>query len=524
MSETTTDREPKAAARKAAAELTDPGDSTITGARIAFLTAISLAFVILADWLFWDHPRGWTIGGFGLLLIGTILTWERALPRGRAVLLVMSAVVILCLQCLEEPNRLTVVCGLLGLGTLAIVLREGWSASAVTWAHRWALLAVTWWQSLFKDVASWYRSRQTNGGLPRSGARLLCNWSIPILLSVIFLKLFAVANPVISSWLREAWQGVRTMFRQLVEQSPSGWRLLMWLLVGLGVWALLRFRSNIRASAHKDGASENLAWAGSPSPAFVVRCLVLFNALFAFQTLLDLYYLWCGGELPTGLTHAQYAHRGAYPLLAAAILAAVFVLAAFRGGPREQKMRLARRLVCVWLIQNLFLVVSAAWRLRLYVEVYTLTRWRVAAAVWMLLVLCGLVWILLRVIGGRSNHWLVNVNTITALVVFYVCSFGNFDGWIAGFNVAHCQEVQGSGPSIDLAYLESLGPDTLPALLQLADKLQDAPKASRAKETIKRLKADLQANLGSWRGWTWRRHRLLRLAAPRDSGGLDAPS
>ena len=46
------------------------------------------------------------------------------------------------------------------------------------------------------------------------------------------------------------------------------------------------------------------------------RSLILFNALFALQTVLDLTYLWGGASLPDGMSHAEYAHRGAYPLIA----------------------------------------------------------------------------------------------------------------------------------------------------------------------------------------------------------------
>ena len=58
----------------------------------------------------------------------------------------------------------------------------------------------------------------------------------------------------------------------------------------------------------------------------MTRSLILFNALFAVQTVLDLIYLWGGASLPDGMSHAEYAHRGAYPLVATALLAAAFVL------------------------------------------------------------------------------------------------------------------------------------------------------------------------------------------------------
>ena len=49
----------------------------------------------------------------------------------------------------------------------------------------------------------------------------------------------------------------------------------------------------------------------------------------------------------------------------------------------------------------------------------------------------------------------------------------NLDGLIADYNTRHCRELDGMGPEIDLSYLESLGPETLPALIRLDGPLDD---------------------------------------------------
>ena len=131
----------------------------------------------------------------------------------------------------------------------------------------------------------------------------------------------------------------------------------------------------------------------------------------------------------------------------------------------------------------------------------------------MFLVLCGLVWILLRIVNGRSTLWLANVNMVTALLVLYGSCFINFDARIAGFNVARCHELSGEGPILDLAYLERLGPDTLLALQHLAADRHRQPAKPALYDTIDRLRTSLQNDLSSWRGWTWRRHRHERATA-----------
>ena len=64
----------------------------------------------------------------------------------------------------------------------------------------------------------------------------------------------------------------------------------------------------------------------------MIVSLVAFNLIFALQNGLDLAFLWSGAPLPGDLTLAGYAHRGAYPLIATALLAGLFVLVTLRPG------------------------------------------------------------------------------------------------------------------------------------------------------------------------------------------------
>lgn len=496
------------AAREIADDSPDPPPWALDGWRLAWLAALCIGLVVLADWLFWDAPCGWTLGGYGLVLTATLLLWERSLDHRRIAVLITLAVVALWLQCVEEPHALSVLFGVLGLATLGLLAREGWCSSIVTWALRWVRLAAFGLGACFRDVSAWYHGRDPSDDPREQTYILLRNWMLPIVLGAVFVGLFTVANPVISRWISDAWRELHHLLRHLMDHLPTGWRMLMWALVGLVVWAMLRGRSGLKPSMPLRETVGSAAGTTLTAAAIIVRSLVVFNVLFAVQTVLDLCYLWGGAALPRGLTYAQYAHRGAYPLIAAALLTAVFVMAAFRTHSRDRSMLLARRLVYVWLGQNLLLVVSAGWRLGLYVEAYSLTRWRVAAAIWMLLVFCGLVWILVRIIAGRSNLWLVNINAATALLMLYVCCFVNFDGFIARYNVEHCAEVCGTGPPIDVAYLEHLGPEALPALRVLAAAVENDPRGKTVQRVITRLNVRLARQLESWRGWTWRRYRL----------------
>ena len=247
-------------------------------------------------------------------------------------------------------------------------------------------------------------------------------------------------------------------------------RIGFWILIVCAIWPLI-------ASAHPASRlrSPNLASPPSPPsrPIWIIfsarrpmsRSLILFNALFALQSGLDLVYLWGGASLPDGMSHAEYAHRGAYPLIVTALLAAGFALVAMRpGGPAEHS-RLIRPLVLLWIGQNVLLVVSSILRLDLYVAAFALTYLRLAAFIWMA-ARCRRIsmLMLIQIVLKKPNSWLVSANAATLALVLYGCCFINAPWLVASYNVEHCREVGGTGPNLDLQYLASLGPQALPAL------------------------------------------------------------
>ena len=143
---------------------------------------------------------------------------------------------------------------------------------------------------------------------------------------------------------------------------------------------------------------------------------------------------WLGvALLPNGMTHAAYARRGAYPLLAAALLAGAFAVPA---RPSLAEHRALKPLLLPWLAQNVALSPSASLRLLLHIEAYGLTYLRIHALIWMALVAAGLTMTGWQVWRGRTNGWrLVRACTL-GLAVLYTCCFVNFAAVIAETNLA----------------------------------------------------------------------------------------
>ncbi len=490
-------------------EKVDAVSSCLQNGRTPVQILFSIAFVALADWLFYRHPVGWTLGAYGALAgVGVILLGGTSF-RGRPSALLGACYFSLCLRAVIEPEPMVIFLGLSAWVSLTLTLREGWTWSLARWCSRWG-------QFLFGLLKSYALAAGFVLALPLAPAyailrvKRLRAWLIPLGLGLVFVGLFALANPVISLAFSTVWNA----FLRLCAYVPSFasvLRLLFWLTVGALLWTLLRHRTRESVVPPVAAAGRLPPVCGRLlTPEVIRNALIVFNTLFAVQTGLDLWYLWGGGTLPQGLTYAGYAQRGAYPLIATALLAAGFVLTTFREGSSTPELRAARRLVYAWLFQNIFLVVSAAWRLWLYVTIFSLTRLRVAAGVWMILVACGLIWIIVRIFTGRSNSWLIKANVLTTLTVLVCYCWSPSRMVIADFNVNHCREVgMPTANRVDLKYLESLGFDALPALVRLERQVHDRPVLAKSvRPAIDRLSKRLNDRLSDWRGMTLKRRYL----------------
>ena len=435
--------------------------------------------ILVIDRLTWDAAPGCGVALAQLAVGGLLLARHPHLRHSLAGLGALTALLFCAFAGVWEQGVLPVLLGMLVLLVLAICGRCGTVPDALAVAER----AVTGVFGLlarpFVDARVARRWRQRRG----VRAWRILGWGVPLLFGSLFAGLFLAANPVFAERLQAVWAWVGDLLT-----VPDPLRILAWWAIGGGVWWLLRNRWR--------GGSAAVA---IPAPArdrgqLVRRSLVVFHGLFLLQNGCDFLYLWGGLHLPPGMSYADYAHRGAYPLVATALLAAAFILAWFRPGSPVQGDPWCRRLVLAWVGQNLILLVSALWRLHLYVDAFGLSRWRVAAAVWMILVGIGLALIAWRIRTDRANRWLVNANLAALGAVLGLLAWLDIDGLIVTHNLAH------RGPAFDLPYLESLGSAALPGLRSLA---ADGDPAAQA--AVARLEARLRADLGDWRSWTVRR-------------------
>lgn len=487
-----------------------------------------LGLVTLADFLFYGHQVGWTIGLFGILLTGICVLHNAHVLKSRLGQVILTLTLGQCLLQIEKISLLSFILMSLGVMSLAILSQGDWKQDAVLWIRK-VLSAIFRILRPLNKAGTSFRKFQRKS-LPQGNVMLFFRgWFLPGAFSVVFIALFSVANPVIKKWISLDWIAFLESFFEIFSIS----RVLFWFIMSAVVFSLIRprlkrFYQKEKTTSEKYKPMNFSEWAFTKEA--VKRSLIIFNLLFAFQTIMDMNYLWAGGQLPEGITYAGYAQKGAYPLVITALLACVFVLVAQNAGEQVSGSTSVRALIYTWVMQNILLVISSIYRTGLYVEAYALTYWRVAAFIWMGLVACGLCWIIARSILNKPNSWLINANAITLLAVLYTTSLVNVGGMIAHYNVLHSREISGSGASLDLYYMTKIGASAIPAMVHYAqvtdqriDITSTALKGSDAPEGINAFYSDqqnpsilpeiqdrLKNDMKDWRRWTYNEHRLLK--------------
>ncbi|UOA25623.1 DUF4173 domain-containing protein [Pseudosulfitobacter sp. DSM 107133] len=444
--------------------------------------ALLVALIALSDALVWQVSAGVSLALFCAIL-GGVAIWLADVPA-RVASQAGGGVALAVLPLVELVQPLSVVISMVGL-SLVVVFVAGIRRAAVI---RSALRL--WWVGPVAAVRDGAQAARQMVSVKPSGwdlERLVKAWAVPVILGGVFALLLLEANPVLDRWSQS--------LNDLRLPEVNLWRGMFWGLMALLIWPCL-VTARLHSRLMPAPARQTVRRVGVINAGSVARSLVLFNAMFAVQTVMDIVMLYGDAGLPEGMSHATYAHRGAYPLLVTALLAGLFAVLA---RPFAEEKPLLRVLLLAWLAQTLALVLASVVRLDTYVDVYGLTRLRLAAFVWMGMVAAGLGVVVWQVAARKHNGWMLLRSGGIGVVTIYVCAFINFDGIIARHNLT--QEVVK-----DSWYIcRYLGEGALPAVTRHEAK------------TGYPLCPMLQPGIGpelfepaDWREWGFRNARLRR--------------
>ncbi len=444
-----------------------------------------LGLLALCDRLVWGVAPGLSLALLPVIAFAAaVLFWPGRVPASRllraAVVLVASA-----LPLIEQVQPLSIGFALLGFPVALALLADRPLARAwqywgrVPWIGAGLALCQVRAAPEHADLA----------GVARV-------WGLPVLLGGVFGGLLLAANPVLDQFFaRWVFEG------DLPLPDPD--RLVLWALMSFGLWPSLTLAARAAdlfpmGRAAKQGPRRVPQILNAPA---LMRALFVCNLLFAVQNLMDLAYLAGGLRLPDGITYAEYAHRGAYPLVVLALLSGAFAIVA---RPLTHGVPELRILLLIWIAQTIWLTCSSGLRLDLYIDTYGLTRLRLAAAIWMWLVAAGLALILVQVARNASTGWLLRQIGAVGLLTLYLCAFISADRMIAAYNLSH------DVPQ-DRWYLCTLGEAAIPEIVAATGQAHEtwcAAYRNRAQLSVPE----------DWRAWGFRNARVRRSLAALGQG------
>lgn len=313
--------------------------------------------------------------------------------------------------------------------------------------------------------------------------------ALPVL--AVFGALLAAADPVFENV-------VRSLVRWDIERLLSHLLLIAvvaWLVAGPLSGALApraTARSPLSSSPRPFGLPELGPPLGALATLFVAFTGLQASYFFGGQSAMD----------RLGLTYAAYARRGFIELVTVAALLVPVLLAAEAMLDRRvtSAVTVIRWLMGVLLALIALIMLSAAWRLSLYIEAYGLTLDRLYAAAFMVWIAFVLTWFALTILRDRAPRFASGA-VAGGFVLLGLLNVMNPERVIARANIAAYDRTG----RLDASYLSRLGSDAAPAI---AAVWADLPVEARCVIT-----ARADRRVSGWRVWTvsrWRAERVVR--------------
>ncbi|CAN5361214.1 hypothetical protein BH09BAC1_BH09BAC1_09310 [soil metagenome] len=324
---------------------------------------------------------------------------------------------------------------------------------------------------------------------PRKWKRVVKLAVIPIIITVVFYFIFAMANPVFAKIAEQFNDFIINIFDRLFSGwtiERIGFTLLGTYLVGTMLYHWLPeffppAETNLdNAATPRENESSFISWLGlqgiKDETLVGIITLVMVNLLILALNIIDISTLWFKFNYQDGMDLSSLVHVGTYWLIFSILLAMAILMYLFRGNQNfNTNNKVLKALTYTWILQNTIMVISVVIRNYHYIENHGLTYKRIGVYTFLLMTVLGLVTLIFKIGQKRSNFFLWRINTWLAYGLLLVASFCNWDYFIACSNIhtVKAQTLPDYQPKkrkvktdkVDMDYLLSLSDKALPALL-----------------------------------------------------------
>lgn len=463
------------------------------------LAALILGWVF--DLLFWGQQPGISLFVFFALTIATGLLlawWEGIRPARGSLLLALPALGFAAVSFLrQEPftASLSYLMALICLGMMAATFRSGlWTRYSLADMFAAALrlagsgligageMQVKGGAQAAVSGEEEEKTARPRGGFWRTLLPVLRGLLLALPALIVLALLLSSADPI----FQERVSSLLDIFRpeKWVEYLLRAFYVLLigYVLAGIYAHVLAKSQNEKLLGIDKPVVPPFLGWIEA------VIVLVAVDLLFLFFVFLQFEYFF-GGQANVnlaGYTYAEYARRGFGELVWVALISLLIFLGLSTLSKRSNGLqrRIFSGLGVLLVALVAVILVSAYQRLMLYETAYGFTRLRTYTHVFMVWLGVLLLATAALELTGRPRAFGLTALAVAAGFVLTLAVM-NVDGFIVRQNTARSEDnfvIASGGQSIsdsrqlDMAYLDSLSDDAVPALLE---QFRAAPQGAK---------------------------------------------
>lgn len=478
---------------------------------VIWLVVGSLILGLLFDILFLDHNPGLNFFLFviAIVLIGLFLAGRyRAFPERGHFLLVIPAIFFATMVAVRA-SELLVFFNVVATGVLLLLVAKGYLKKPLheylTFDYFKIFVLPLWFIIPVKNTLTTLFSLRLVVKEYLYFAQIVRGIVLAIVVLIVFGGLFVSADLILQKYLSDFF-----IFNLNPDLIPH--------LISIAIVSI--FFCGGFSYAFREPKSNTLSPTEKARTFGRIEMMILLgtlHVLFIGFIVLQATYLFGGVEklFALGLTYAEYARRGFFEIVGAALLAYLVITKTEVEVVKEDGKHLTSfKLLAGGLALEVVLVlISAFYRLSLYEDAYGFTIIRLyshALMIWIAVASCML---LLHILINGNRQKLIRNGFISIILLLMAMNAINPDAYIAKQNISRYQNEK---KELDIDYLTSLSDDAVPVTLQMFDN----PNQEVRSEFIRWLKTVRGGNYRDstdWQAYTLSRARAQKLLAPYQS-------
>ena len=272
---------------------------------------------------------------------------------------------------------------------------------------------------------------------------------IPLIVLTVFFFIFKLANPVFNRLSNEFFYEINIFLLRVFENL--NWAKILFLVFALFLIVGIAYDGNVisflyidknnkdtilrKRRQRKSYANFNLvALKNENKIAGILVSMV--NLLLLIVNIIDILWIWFGYEYTNSGKSSKMVHEGTYLLIFSILLSMFILMYFFRKNQNFYKKNLFLKIVSfIWIFQNAILLLSVAIRNFHYINYCGLAYKRIGVFIFLLLTIIGLIFMLLKIKGGKSSYYLVKKNSWVVYFMMIFLTFFNWDVLIAEYNL-----------------------------------------------------------------------------------------